>query len=107
MPSASLAQAYTCLPDDVDRRSLDTVRTTSGTTLRRALRSVRARCSRRAGLVISSGRPIKIFQRQDCWGNPPAEPERSEIVRAQEGEIRKLKRRYYVIQIACNDLKIN
>jgi hypothetical protein len=61
--------------------------------------SVKARC-RRGKLVDESGKEIYFFRMTGCWGNPP--PDYVDILQRQNEQLEKLRKRYTVIQITCN-----
>ena len=62
------------------------------------LDQVRARC-RRGKLVDGRGRQISFYRLAGCWGNPPADY--LEIMQNQRSELKRLKRRYTVVEISC------
>jgi len=59
---------------------------------------LRAKC-RRGRLLDRQNREIRFFK-NECWGNPPANYQ--EILREKRREVVKLKRKYTVIEIACD-----
>lgn len=63
------------------------------------LTELNARC-KRGKLVDASGKEIYFFRMTGCWGNPPADYQ--EILQRQNDELEKLKKRYTVIQMTCN-----
>lgn len=99
--SAAIAQKYPCLPADVKQDSIvgPASAASASMTVREKLKTLKARCSR-GKLVDRSGRKIRFYQLQGCWGNPPADY--AEILEAQTAEIRDLKKKYTVIELACN-----
>ena len=67
-------------------------------TVRKRLSQLNARC-RGGKLVTPAGRQIR-FYRTACWGNPPADY--LEILDRQKKELAQLKKKYTVIEIACD-----
>ena len=61
---------------------------------------MKARC-RKGKLVDSSGRRIIFYKLTGCWGNPPIDYR--EILERQRSEIEKLKKRYTVVELTCNE----
>jgi len=91
---------YPCLPRTI---RLDDVVTfgrdgKSSITVRSKLIQLGAQC-RGGRLTTRRGREIHFF-RTECWGNPPANY--LEILEGQRRQIAKLKRKYTVIEIACD-----
>ncbi|MDJ0796865.1 MAG: hypothetical protein QNJ51_08495 [Calothrix sp. MO_167.B12] len=74
----------------------DTVKTV---TVEQKLTELRASCKNNR-LVDGSGREIRFYQLAGCWGNPPQNY--SDILRAQDEEIRNLEKQYTVINMTCN-----
>ena len=70
----------------------------SSVTVRRKLIQLGAQC-RGGRLTTRRGREIHFFK-AECWGNPPADY--LEILERQRRQIAKLKRKYTVIEIACD-----
>ena len=70
----------------------------SSITVRSKLIQLGARC-RGGKLSTRRGREIRFFK-TECWGNPPADY--LEISDRQRRKIAKLKRKYTVIEIACD-----
>jgi len=58
-----------------------------------------ARC-RKGRLVDARGREIRFYRLKGCWGNPP--PDYQEILQKQDAELRRLKKRYTVVEMTCN-----
>ena len=91
---------YPCLPRTI---RLDDVVTfghdgKSSITVRSKLIQLGAQC-RGGRLTTRRGREIHFFK-TECWGNPPADY--LEILEGQRRQIAKLKRKYTVIEIACD-----
>jgi hypothetical protein len=72
---------------------------TKKTTVEEKLIAIKARC-KKGKLVDASGREIRFFRLQGCWGNPPADYQ--EILARQDEELKKLRKRYTVIEMTCN-----
>jgi len=80
------------------------VRSTSNTTIRRVtvgevLTRLRARC-KHGKLVDGKSREIYFYRLVGCWGNPPADYQ--ELLEKQKNELTRLKKKYTVIEISCN-----
>jgi hypothetical protein len=69
-------------------------------TVRTRLVQLEARC-KRGKLVDGKGRQIYLYLLLGCWGNPP--PNYLELMKRQDEEISRLKKRFTVIQIPCGD----
>ena len=67
-------------------------------TVRETLVRLKARC-KRGKLVTGSGREIRFYRLIGCWGNPPADYQ--EQFAQQSRELRRLKKKYTVIEIPC------
>ena len=67
-------------------------------TVRTRLAQLKGRCSK-GKLVDGKGRQIRFYTLIGCWGNPPADY--LEMLDQQAREIKRLKKRYTVIQISC------
>jgi len=95
-----------CVPNDVDLNSvvLNEVQSTTSKpaakeiTVRQRLTQLKARC-KKGKLVDGKGKPIYLYTLVGCWGNPPQDY--LEILKNQEEEIQRLKKKYTVIQISC------
>lgn len=68
-------------------------------TVAERLAQLKARC-KRGKLVDRRGRQIYFYRLEGCWGNPPANYQ--EILKQQEQELSRLKKRYTVIEMTCN-----
>ncbi|HLM00894.1 MAG TPA: hypothetical protein VK400_07540 [Pyrinomonadaceae bacterium] len=99
---------YDCLPPDV---KLDTIvstkeiETASGNKIERE--SVKQRLDKmsagcKAGKLIdgATGREIRFYHLQGCWGNPPQDY--LEILENQQKELDELKKKYAVVELTCN-----
>lgn len=69
------------------------------TTVSDKLAQLRARCAK-GKLVDRRGRQIYFYKLTGCWGNPPADY--IEILERQRTELRKLRKRYTVVEMSCN-----
>ena len=94
-----------CLPKEI--RTTDVVSTglvgsskvPKKITVREKLIQLKASC--RAGkLVDATGKEIRFFRLEGCWGNPPADYQ--EILKKQSEAVEKLRREYTVIEMTCN-----
>jgi hypothetical protein len=94
-----------CLPADVDADEVIAVEPTAPgkpakqITVKSRLNQIGARC-RAKRLVDSRRREIYFYRLTGCWGNPPLDYE--EILKNQQQELERLRRRYRVIEISCN-----
>ncbi|SRR6266404_4799961 len=97
-----------CLPSGVkltDTVSAQIIRSdASGNVIKRItvkekLTALKARC-KKGNLVDRRGRQIYFYRLTGCWGNPPANY--MEILARQRNELRKLKKRYTVVEMSCN-----
>jgi len=95
-----------CLPDGIDLNSVvvneaqqvSTKPAGRQTTVKQRLIQLKAHC-RRGKLMDGKGRQIYLYELIGCWGNPP--DDYLELLKHQEQEIERLKKRYTVIQIPC------
>jgi hypothetical protein len=96
------APATKCLPAEIDPGSIVVVETTRGGTARVSLKTrltqLKARCKK--GKLYAGGRQIYFYNLIGCWGNPPDDYQ--EQLRRQAAELQRLKKKYTVIQIACD-----
>ena len=108
LASSGFAQKYSCLPSDVTQDSVVSVTTTaspkSGQTTKKitvgqTLKKLKAKCFR-GKLIDGRKKEIRFYYLQGCWGNPPEDY--LEILAAQTKEIAKLKKRYTVIEMTCD-----
>jgi hypothetical protein len=98
-------QFQTCLPagiagtDVVSAQLVKSSNTVKKTTVAQKLTELKARC--KAGrLVDGAGKQIYFYKLEGCWGNPP--PDYQETLARQDKEVKKLRRRYTVIEMTCN-----
>jgi hypothetical protein len=68
-------------------------------TIEQKLIDLKARCSN-GKLVDKGGREIRFVHLLGCWGNPPENYQ--ELLDKQQVEISKLKEKYTVIEISCD-----
>ena len=68
-------------------------------TVRDKLIEIKARC-RGHRLIDRKGRPIYFYPLQGCWGNPPEDAQA--ILAEQAKELVRLRRKYRVIEMACD-----
>lgn len=94
-----------CMPAEIDLDNAVLIETGMGNqsakakvTVRIRLAQLKARC-KNAKLVDGRGRQIRFYNLIGCWGNPPADYEA--LLKQQAGEIKRLQKRYTVIQIPC------
>jgi hypothetical protein len=95
-----------CVPSGIDLNAelvVETQRPTTKvsprkTTVQQELAQLKAHC-RRGKLVDGKGKQIYFYSLTGCWGNPP--DNYLELLKQQEQEIRRLKKKYTVIQIPC------
>lgn len=110
IPSGENAQQFEpCLPKGIsltDVVSSQSVRSiVTGTpgeqvTVRAKLIELKARC-KKGKLVEPGGKRIVFYRLTGCWGNPPVDYR--EILERQRIEIEKLKKRYTVVEMTCNE----
>jgi hypothetical protein len=100
-------QQYNCLPENIKPDtvvsatiktpgSIEKVKTEN---VKQRLDKLDARC-KAGNLVDGKNREIRLYQLQDCWGNPPADY--LEIIDKQRKELEELKKKYTVVEITCN-----
>jgi len=68
-------------------------------TVSQLLTKLRARC-KKGKLVDGKSREIYFYRLVGCWGNPPDDYQ--ELLEKQRNEIVRLKKKYTVIEIPCN-----
>jgi hypothetical protein len=97
-----------CLPEGVSETDVVTHRPaksgngteTKAVTVAETLVQLKARC-RNGRLLDQAGRQIYFFRLTGCWGNPPEDYQ--EILDKQNIELTRLKKRYHVIEMTCNE----
>jgi hypothetical protein len=92
-----------CVPNEIDLNSQLVNESTSKPvarqiTVKQRLIQLKAHC-KKGKLVDGKNKPIYLYQLIGCWGNPP--DDYLDLLKHQEEEIRRLKRKYIVIQISC------
>ena len=106
---AVLAQKYNCLPTDIKEDTVANFVTakggqgTSPITVKQTLKTLKAKCSH-GKLVDRRRRQIRFFRLQGCWGNPLADA--AEILKRQREEINRLKKKYTVLEMACQSSEL-
>jgi len=106
LPTSPGAGAGNCVPKDVDLNSLvvsevnkPTSKSSAGQiTVIQRLNQLKARC-KKGKLVDGKNRPIYLYPMIGCWGNPP--DNYLDMLRQQDEEIQRLKKKYVVVQISC------
>ena len=94
-----------CLPkeikpaDVVSSRLVGSSKVLKKITVEEKLIQLKASC-KKGKLVDASGREIRFYRLEGCWGNPPADYQ--EILQKQSEELEKLKKQYTVIEMTCN-----
>ena len=68
-------------------------------TVEQRLIELDARCEN-GKLIDAEGKEIYFYRLKGCWGNPPADYQ--EILKQQNEELEKLRKRYVVIEMTCN-----
>ena len=104
---AGRGRPLVCLPDGIKPDTVVTserVRSAGSTTLRivtvsQALTKLQARC-KKGKLVDGKSREIYFYRLVGCWGNPPEDYQ--ELLEKQRNELVRLKKKYTVIEISCN-----
>jgi hypothetical protein len=102
---APLQRFQTCLPagiaatDVVSAQLVKSSNTVKKTTVEQKLIELKARC-KSGRLVDATGKQIYFYRLEGCWGNPP--PDYQEILERQDQELKKLRKRYRVIEMTCN-----
>jgi len=99
-----------CLPEGIKPDTIITSeqsRSAGSRTIRRnvtvsqLLTKLRARF-KKGKLVDGKSREIYFYRLVGCWGNPPANYQ--ELLEKQRNELTRLKRKYTVIEISCNQV---
>jgi hypothetical protein len=94
-----------CLPagikgtDIVSAQWLKATNEAKRITVEQKLAEIKAVC-KRGKLVDGRGKEVYFFRLTGCWGNPPVDYQ--EILRHQDEQLQKLKKRYTVIEMTCN-----
>jgi hypothetical protein len=97
-----------CLPKDVDLKakvrdensdSESATKSKPKTTVEKKLREVGATC-KKGRLVDKSDKEIRFVHLIGCWGNPPENYQ--EQLDKQQAEVSRLKDKYTVIEIPCD-----
>jgi len=102
---APLQRFQTCLSagiaatDVVSTQLVKSSSTVKKTTVAQKLMELKARC-KSGRLVDATGKQINFYRLEGCWGNPP--PDYQEILERQDKELKKLRKRYTVIEMTCN-----
>ena len=98
--------SWPCLPDGIHleeivsgpSQKLD-AKPGKKTTVKQMLLRIKARC-KKGKLVDETGREVYFYRLIGCWGNPPADYE--EQLAKQQQELERLRKKYTVIEISCN-----
>ncbi|MGH9927961.1 MAG: hypothetical protein ACREA9_01905 [Pyrinomonadaceae bacterium] len=106
VPARSSERFCECLPAEISLDSFVMIESSESNsraaarkiTVRMRLVQLKARC-KRGKLVDGKGREIYFYTLIGCWGNPPADY--LDLLKHQDQEIQRLKKRYTVIQIPC------
>lgn len=96
----------TCLPKGIGMTTVvsatalpGTANTVKTVTVADRLRQLKATCRHRTP-VDRSGRAIRFYRLEGCWGNPPMNYR--EILQQQTATIRQLQKTFTVIELTCN-----
>jgi hypothetical protein len=106
LPGESGDKVAACLPAGISSETfvlIQSPRTSSDSavkrvTLKEGLIQLGARC-KKGKLRDKTGKEIYFFTLTGCWVNPPADYQ--EILEKQDQELRRLKKKYTLIQITC------
>jgi hypothetical protein len=103
---ASGPQSFSgCLPEEikpsdvVSSQPVGSSKVVKKVTVKEKLIQLKASC-KQGKLVDATGKEIRFFRLEGCWGNPPADYQ--EILQKQSEELEKLKKRYTLIEMTCN-----
>lgn len=94
-----------CLPEEikpsdvVSTRLVGSSKVVKKITVKEKLIQLKASC-KKGKLLDATGRQIRFFRLEGCWGNPPADYQ--EILQKQTEELERLKRQYTVIEMTCS-----
>ncbi|HSS19044.1 MAG TPA: hypothetical protein VLL54_03155 [Pyrinomonadaceae bacterium] len=105
LPGTSAERFSKCLPAEIDPGSPVVIpseqsskrRATNSPTVKSRLIQLKASCKK--GKLFASGKPVYFYNLIGCWGNPPADY--LDLLKQQSDEIRRLQKKYTVIQISC------
>ena len=98
---------FSCLPKDVDLKAkiqeddetAASLKPKQKKSVEQRLIELNARCEK--GILIDkSGKEIRFVHLLGCWGNPPEDYQ--EQLDQQQAEVSKLKKKFTVVQIPCN-----
>ncbi len=100
----TVCNEFDCLPSmiNLDEIVMFGIDGAPNVTVKDKLVELNARC--RLGKLIDGKQREIRFVKTECWGNPPVDY--LEIQERNRKEIEKLKRKYTVIEIACDRLKL-
>ncbi len=96
-----------CLPKDVNPKAklqvessdADSAKSKQTATVEKKLIELKASCDK-GKLVDKDGKEIRFVNLLGCWGNPPENYQ--EQLDKQQAELSKLKEKFTVIEIPCN-----
>ena len=106
VPARTIERFSACVPAGISLDSLVAVEpresnlhaAATKVNVKLRLTQLKARC-KRGKLVDGQGKQIYFVTLIGCWGNPPADY--LELLERQAQEIKRLKKKYTVIQIRC------
>jgi len=95
-------KSFTCLPKDIQAGEVVSYqpKEIQNITVAKKLVAMKARCQN-GKLVDAKRREIRFFH-PSCWGNPP--PDYVQIRQRENQEVAELKKRYTIIEFACNPM---
>ena len=97
-----------CLPEDVKPEMVVTLESNQAATtnakprpvtVKQRLLQLKAHC-KDGKLLDGQGKEIRFVHLLGCWGNPPEDYQ--EQLNQQQAEIKRLKEKYMVIQLSCD-----
>ena len=97
-----------CLPEDVKPEMVVTLESNQAATtnakprpvtVKQRLLQLKAHC-KDGKLLDGQGKEIRFVHLLGCWGNPPEDYE--EQLNQQQAEIKRLKEKYTVVQLSCD-----
>ena len=105
-----VADFSTCLPEGITSETVvsaeylgfDSVKKTfriASVNVREKLTKLGGRCAA-GNLTDASGKEIKFYRLQGCWGNPPVDYQ--EILSNQAKKLADLRKRFTVVELTCN-----